>query len=148
MDAWIEICALDDIPQRGARVVQRDGAIPIALFRTAADRVFALIDRCPHRGGPLSQGLVTGERVVCPLHGWSIELAGGEAVAPDQGCAKAYAVELRDGRVHLREADLCPAVTAKSPSPQPSRFASLPLGGSGSTITLSPVHGGESWGEG
>jgi nitrite reductase (NADH) small subunit len=106
MDAWIEICTLDDIPPRGARVVQRGDAIPIALFRTAADRVFALIDRCPHRGGPLSQGLVTGDRVVCPLHSWTIELAGGEAVAPDEGCAQAYAVELRERRVHLREADL------------------------------------------
>ena len=106
MSGWIEICALDDIPRRGARVVQRGDAVPIALFRTGADQVFALIDRCPHRGGPLSQGLVTGDRVVCPLHGWAIELAGGKAVEPDEGCAKAYAVELRDGRVHLRAEDL------------------------------------------
>ena len=106
MDRWIEICSVDDIPQRGARVVQRGEAVPIALFRTAADRVFALIDRCPHRGGPLSQGLVTGDRVVCPLHGWTIELAGGNAVLPDEGCAHAYAVELRDGCVFLRADDL------------------------------------------
>jgi nitrite reductase [NAD(P)H] small subunit len=106
MNGWIEICMLDDIPRLGARVVQRGTAVPIALFRTGADKVFALIDRCPHRGGPLSQGLVAGDRVVCPLHGWTIELSGGQAVAPDEGCAHSYAVEVRDGHVHLREADL------------------------------------------
>ena len=102
MERWVDVCRLDEIPSRGARVVQREGATPIAVFRTAGDGVFALLDRCPHRGGPLSQGLVTGERVVCPLHGWTVELGGGHAVAPDEGCAQTFAVEVRDGRVHLR----------------------------------------------
>ena len=127
MSDWIEICALDDIPRLGARVLQRGSAIPIALFRTGADKVFALLDRCPHRGGPLSQGLVAGDRVVCPLHGWTIELSGGQAVAPDEGCAQSYAVELRDGCVHLREAELFPASTEHCPL----------------TPTLSPANGGE-----
>jgi nitrite reductase (NADH) small subunit len=114
MDAWVEVCALDDIPRRGARIVERGDAVPIALFRTGADQVFALLDRCPHRGGPLSQGLVAGDQVVCPLHGWTIELAGGGAVAPDEGCTQAYAVELRDGRVRLRADDLASVVPAEA----------------------------------
>ena len=105
MDRWVAVCALEDIPRRGARVVKRDVAPAIAVFRTASDRVFALADRCPHRGGPLSQGLVTGERVVCPLHGWAIELDAGNAVAPDEGCARTFPVEVRDGVVHLCSVD-------------------------------------------
>lgn len=96
------ICALADIPVLGARVVERpahpDGNV--ALFRTAEDRVFAVLDRCPHKGGPLSQGIVFGDRVACPLHNWTIELASGEAVAPDVGCARRFPVEIADGIVY------------------------------------------------
>ncbi len=106
MERWIRICALDDLPRQGARVVPRPGLPAIAVFRTADDRVFALIDRCPHKGGPLSQGLVHGHRVACPLHNWSIELASGEAVAPDIGCTGALRVEVRDCDVYLRDSDL------------------------------------------
>lgn len=97
------VCRLDDIPVLGSRVVERPGHPDgsIAIFRTSSDRVFALLDRCPHRGGPLSQGIVYGERVACPLHNWSIELASGEAVAPDHGCARAFQTALIDGVVHL-----------------------------------------------
>lgn len=112
MNDWVRICAVDDIPRLGARVVRREGRPPIAIFRTAADRVFALVDRCPHRGGPLSQGLVTGDRVVCPLHGWTIELGAGTAMAPDEGCARTFAVEVRDGAVHLSSHDVATPVPA------------------------------------
>lgn len=94
---WIEIGRLDDIPLRGARrVVRPDGSAPIAVFRTGDDEVFALIDRCPHRGGPLSEGIVQGRSVACPLHGWVIELDSGQAEAPDEGCTRTVAVR-RDG---------------------------------------------------
>ncbi len=97
---WIQVGALADIPRRGARVVRRaDG--DIAIFRTADDQVFALRDRCPHRGGPLSQGLVHGHRVACPLHDWKILLETGQAVAPDEGCAARFPVEVRDGVIFL-----------------------------------------------
>ncbi len=87
--SWIDIGRLDDIPRRGARRVHGpEGAPPIAVFRTADDGVFALVDRCPHRGGPLSEGIVQGRAVACPLHGWVIELDSGEAEAPDEGCAR------------------------------------------------------------
>jgi len=106
MNDWIAVCRVDDIPRLGARVVQRAAGAPIAVFRTSGDRVFALADRCPHKGGPLSQGLVAGERVVCPLHAWTIDLASGAAVAPDEGCANVFRVEVRDGTVYLARGDV------------------------------------------
>ena len=96
-----KICALNDIPRLGARVV-RSAHGDIAVFRNADDEVFALLDKCPHKGGPLSQGIVYGKRVTCPLHSWNIELAGGNAVAPDHGCARAFAVKVEDGAVYLQ----------------------------------------------
>lgn len=97
---WLDICALDEINPLGSRVV----AVPkgdIAIFRASDDQVFALDDRCPHKGGPLSQGLIYGKRVACPLHNWQIELESGEAVAPDQGCAHRHPVRVENGRVLL-----------------------------------------------
>jgi len=97
---WIEIGALDDIPRLGARVV-RTASGDIAVFRTEDDEVFALDDRCPHKGGPLSQGIVHNRRVTCPLHNFVIELASGEAVAPDEGCAHAHPTKVENGTVFL-----------------------------------------------
>lgn len=91
MNTWITIGALTDIPQRGARVVRTEDG-DIAVFRTGRDHLFAVRDSCPHRGGPLSEGIVFGERVACPLHNWSIDLSTGEAVAPDHGCVQRYPV--------------------------------------------------------
>jgi len=99
-EGWIDIGTLDDIPRQGARVVRR-AAGDIAVFRTIDDEVFALRDRCPHRGGPLSQGIVHGNRVACPLHDWKIHLDTGLAVAPDEGCAARYPVRIESGRVLL-----------------------------------------------
>jgi nitrite reductase (NADH) small subunit len=100
MRVWMDVGALADIPVKGARVVRSaDG--DIAVFRTANDQVFALYDRCPHRGGPLSQGLVHGTFVTCPLHSWVISLETGEAQGPDEGCVGRIAVELRGARVWL-----------------------------------------------
>jgi len=100
MTQWLEICDLDEIPKLGARVVNH-GDLAIAVFRNADDEVFALEDRCPHKGGPLSQGIVHGKKVTCPMHGWSIELISGCAVAPDVGCAREFPVKLEAGRVWL-----------------------------------------------
>ena len=99
-DAWIEIGRLEDIPRLGARVVEcSDG--DVAVFRTADDRVFALRDRCPHRGGPLSQGIVHGTRVACPLHDWKVHLDTGLAVEPDEGCAATFPVRVEGGVIYL-----------------------------------------------
>ncbi|MHA5616876.1 nitrite reductase small subunit NirD [Pseudomonas aeruginosa] len=97
---WLDICALDEINPPGSRVVAGPKG-DIAIFRAADDQVFALDDRCPHKGGPLSQGLIYGKRVACPLHNWQIELESGEAVAPDQGCAHRHPVRVENGRVLL-----------------------------------------------
>ncbi|MBG6379079.1 nitrite reductase small subunit NirD [Pseudomonas aeruginosa] len=97
---WLDICALDEINPLGSRVVAGPKG-DIAIFRAADDQAFALDDRCPHKGGPLSQGLIYGKRVACPLHNWQIELESGEAVAPDQGCAHRHPVRVENGRVLL-----------------------------------------------
>ena len=101
--AFVAVCRLADIPPLGARVWTRPGDAEgdIAVFRTADDCVFAVRDRCPHKGGPLSQGIVFGDRVACPLHNWTIDLRNGHAVAPDQGCARTFPVRIDDGVVHV-----------------------------------------------
>ena len=100
MTQWVKICGLEDIPRLGARVVRRASG-DVAVFRNAADEVFALEDKCPHKGGPLSQGIVHGRQVTCPLHAWKICLDDGNAVAPDQGCAKQFPAKVSDGVVWL-----------------------------------------------
>lgn len=96
---WLAIGRLDDIPVRGARVVKTIRG-DIAVFRTADDKVFALDDKCPHQGGPLSQGIVQGDTVACPLHNWLIDLKTGAAQGADEGCARTIAVQLgQDGRI-------------------------------------------------
>lgn len=105
-DQWKRICNLNDIPVLGARVVRSIGRPDIALFRTSADHVFALQDRCPHKGGQLSQGMVFGERVACPLHNWSIALDSGCAIAPDQGCTPKFKILVEHGEVYLESAEL------------------------------------------
>ncbi|OGA00887.1 MAG: nitrite reductase [Betaproteobacteria bacterium RIFCSPLOWO2_02_FULL_62_17] len=98
---WTRICALDDIPRLGARIV-RSAQGDIAVFRDAEDEVFALSDRCPHKGGPLSQGIVHGRHVTCPLHNWNIGLEDGRASAPDEGCSAKFSVKIEQGMVFLR----------------------------------------------
>ncbi len=106
MSDWKTICRVDDIPSLGARRVRRPAGGDVAVFRTADDRVFALLDRCPHKGGPLSQGIVFGEHVACPLHNWAIALEDGQARAPDVGCATRFAVHVEDGVVSLLGSEL------------------------------------------
>jgi len=101
MSTWTRVGAIDDIPRLGARVVKCVHG-DIAVFRNAADEVFALRDKCPHKGGPLSQGIVFGRHVACPLHNWTIGLEDGNAAAPDKGCAGRYAVRVEDGIVYLQ----------------------------------------------
>ena len=106
MTEWKKICLVDEIPILGSRRVSRDKGIDVAVFRNDANGVFALLDRCPHKGGPLSQGIVFGESVACPLHNWTIDLNGGCAKAPDEGCTPKFAVKIEAGAVHLDAAEL------------------------------------------
>ncbi len=104
MSNWVEVGTVEDIPKLGSRVMQTaDG--DVAIFRAADDTIFALRDKCPHKGGPLSQGIVHGRTVTCPLHNWKISLESGEAQGPDEGCAGHYAVQIEDGciKVELKQ---------------------------------------------
>jgi len=105
--SWHLVCRVEDIPKLGARVVMIEGAENVAIFRTALDNVFALLDRCPHKGGPLSQGIVSGETVTCPLHNWNINLADGQSRAPDIGCVDRFKVRVEDGEVWLAHGSRC-----------------------------------------
>ena len=100
MSNWIEITSLEDIPKLGSRVVKTDD-FDIAVFRTAADEVFAVKDACPHKQGPLSQGIVHGTSVTCPLHNWKIDRSSGEALGPDEGCVNVYGAKVENGLVFL-----------------------------------------------
>ena len=101
MSQWTVICRVEDIPVLGARRVEREGAPAVAVFRNGVDKVFALLDRCPHKGGPLSQGIVFGNSVACPLHNWTIGLEDGCAKQPDDGCTPKFACRVEGGHVLL-----------------------------------------------
>ena len=111
MSEWKKICLLTDIPVLGSRCVKRSQGLDVAVFRNDQDGVFALLDRCPHKGGPLSQGMVFGTSVACPLHNWTIDLAGGCAKAPDEGCTPRFAVKVQAGEVFLDAAELATHAT-------------------------------------
>jgi nitrite reductase (NADH) small subunit len=100
MTQFIDIAALADIPLQGARLVKTTRGC-IAVFRTADDQVFALDDRCPHKGGPLSEGIVHGTSVTCPLHAWVFDMNSGAALGADVGAVRTYAIRVEGGRVLL-----------------------------------------------
>jgi nitrite reductase (NADH) small subunit len=106
MSNWKYICEVADIPRQGARRVPREIGLEVAIFRNAEDEIFALLDRCPHKGGPLSQGMVFGQRVACPMHNWSIGLCDGQAAAPDEGCTPSFQTKVEDDKVYLDAQEL------------------------------------------
>ena len=101
MSNWVEVVALEDIPVLGSRVVKSEVGTDIALFRSKDDRVFAVRDECPHKQGPLSQGIMHGSSVTCPLHNWKIDLESGSALGPDEGCTNVFPVKVEAGKVLL-----------------------------------------------
>ncbi|OIQ83463.1 assimilatory nitrite reductase small subunit [mine drainage metagenome] len=111
MNDWTAICQLTDIPVLGSRRVSRAAGLEVALFRNDQNEVFALLDRCPHKGGPLSQGLVFGTSVACPLHNWTISLCTGQAAAPDEGCTPKFSVKVEGGQVFLMATELASHAT-------------------------------------
>lgn len=96
MTDWIDIAALEDVPQRGARIIKTALGC-VAVFRTADDEVFALDNACPHKAGPLAEGIVHGKSVTCPMHNWVISLETGEAQGADEGSVATYPARV-DGR--------------------------------------------------
>ena len=116
MGEWKVICRVEDIPVLGSRRVARPQGMDVAVFRNSEDQVFALLDRCPHKGGPLSQGIVFGTSVACPLHNWSISLTDGCAKAPDEGCVQSFSCKVEAGKVHLDAVELATlAIDLKAP---------------------------------
>ncbi len=121
MNDWKKICFVTDIPVLGSRRVARPVGMDVAVFRNDQDEVFALLDRCPHKGGPLSQGIVFGTSVACPLHNWTIGLGDGCAKAPDEGCTPKFSVKVLDGSVHLSASELATlAIDVKAPVAGPA----------------------------
>jgi nitrite reductase (NADH) small subunit len=122
MNQWTVICRVADIPVLGSRRVARPRGMDVAVFRNDRDQVFALLDRCPHKGGPLSQGIVFGTSVACPLHNWTIRLQDGCAKAPDVGCATKFTVKVEDGVVCLDALELATlAIDLQPPRAGPNR---------------------------
>ena len=143
MNDWTFICRIDDIPALGARRVRRPAGTDVAVFRTGNDGIFALLDRCPHKGGPLSQGIVFGEHVACPLHNWAISLVDGEARAPDIGCATRFAVRVDDGAVSLLASELATLAVDEAASagvdPATARRMTAELSSCAKTISIVSV---------
>jgi nitrite reductase (NADH) small subunit len=119
---WQVICRVEDIPVLGARRVARERGMDVAVFRNDSDQVFALLDRCPHKGGPLSQGIVFGTSVACPLHNWTIGLDDGCARAPDDGCTQRFSCRVEGGNVLLDPVELATlAIEVAPPKAGPCR---------------------------
>jgi nitrite reductase (NADH) small subunit len=116
MSNWKPICRVEEIPVLGSRRVARPEGTDVAVFRNAEDQVFALLDRCPHKGGPLSQGIVFGTSVACPLHNWTIGLDDGCAKAPDEGCTPRFAVKVEARQVYLDAEELNTLALGQTPA--------------------------------
>ncbi|WP_210528726.1 nitrite reductase small subunit NirD [Rubellimicrobium arenae] len=111
MSIWIDIGNLDDLPLRGSRCVQTPTG-RIGVFRTADDRVFAIRNECPHKGGPLTEGIVHGHSVTCPLHNWVISLETGQAQGADEGAVETIPVRVEGSRILLLRAAIGARVAA------------------------------------
>ncbi len=98
---WTEVTELTQIPVLGSRII-KTREMDIAVFRGTNDKVYAIRDACPHKNGPLSQGIMHGTSVTCPLHNWKIDLTNGEALGPDEGCTNVFPAKVEDGKVFLQ----------------------------------------------
>ncbi len=141
MSEWTPICRVDDIPLLGARRVVRPVGVAVAVFRNSQSDVFALLDRCPHKGGPLSQGIVFGTSVACPLHNQTIGLDDGCAKAPDEGCTPTFACKVDDGVVLLDAHELAThALDLEPPRAGPNAATAGAIGGR--TFDVQTPHSG------
>lgn len=98
---WLDIGDVDQITPGTARTLPVVGSDEIAVFRTLKNEFYALVNKCPHKQGPLSQGIVHGNVVTCPLHNWNISLKTGEALGEDKGCVPTVPMKVDAGRMYL-----------------------------------------------
>lgn len=106
---WLDIGPVDQIEPGTARTLPVEGGEEIAVFRTMRGEIFAVVNKCPHKQGPLSQGIVHGNFVACPLHNWNISLETGHALGGDEGCVPTIPARIDAGRIFLlREAVMNP----------------------------------------
>lgn len=104
MSNWVKVALLEDIPKLGARVV-RSKDVEVGVFHLEDGRIFAVNNKCPHKGGPLSEGIVYGDKIACPLHSWKISLVDGKAEEPDVGQTACFNTKVEDGFVYLELKD-------------------------------------------
>lgn len=97
----VKVAHVDEIPYQVGKEVSVDN-IEIAIFRLSSGKFKAVENRCPHKQGPLSEGIVSGEFVFCPLHDWKIDLTSGDVQKPDDGCVQTYSVEVMNNEVFIR----------------------------------------------
>jgi len=107
---WLDIGPIDQLPALGARTLPVQGGQEIAIFRTANGQVYGLVNKCPHKAGPLSQGIVHDTTVTCPLHNWRISLISGEALGDDKGCVPVIPVKIDGGRILIGRAEALASV--------------------------------------
>ena len=111
---WLDIGPVDQLPALGARTLPVRGGREIAIFHTANGQVYALANQCPHKAGPLSQGIVHGDSVTCPLHNWRISLRSGAVLGDDKGCVPTIPVKVDAGRIYLLREAVVPAKRARA----------------------------------
>lgn len=101
---WVRVTTCDNVPLREGRVVTL-GEREIAIFNLG-DRFVATENQCPHEGGPLCDGIVTGTSVVCPLHGWKVNLVSGAVERPGTAAPlsiETFPVRIEDGVIAVGE---------------------------------------------
>lgn len=94
------ICDVLDLPQKLGKTVTI-GRKEIAVFKMENGKIRAIENRCPHKGGVLAEGILSGEYVFCPMHDWKISVKDGKVQSPDVGCVQTYPVEVKDGQVYV-----------------------------------------------
>lgn len=96
----IKVAAVDEIPQKLGKTIYI-GPHEIALFHLETGEFRAIENRCPHKGGVLVEGMVSGEHVFCPMHDWKINVNDGQVQKPDNGCVKTFKVEVENNEVFI-----------------------------------------------
>ncbi|MEK9198473.1 nitrite reductase small subunit NirD [Ureibacillus sp. 179-F W5.1 NHS] len=96
----IKVLKIDEVAKDFGKTI-RVGETEIALFHLKSGEFYAIENRCPHKGGVLVEGLISGQHVFCPMHDWKIDVTTGKVQEPDHGCVKTYQVEVKGDDVYI-----------------------------------------------